>query len=99
MLRLDRLLLLGGILSPVQFTGVYLVEGATRPGYDPTRHQVSVLSLTDRGRVNGLSIVVNGLLVILLALGLSSAFGKERPAFGRGAWASRGSASSSPGYS
>jgi hypothetical protein len=42
------------------------------------------LSLTDRGWVNSLSIVVLGLLVLLFALGLWHAFGKARPAFG--AW-------------
>jgi hypothetical protein len=59
---MERPLLIGGIVGPVQFTLVYLVEGATRPGYDAVRDAVSALSLTDRGWVDGASLVVNGLL-------------------------------------
>ena len=40
-----------GVVAPVLFTSSYLVDGATRAGYDPLRHQVSLLSLGDRGWV------------------------------------------------
>jgi hypothetical membrane protein len=68
--RLVRPLLIGGILGPVQFTLVYLVEGATRPGYNAFQDAVSSLSLTDAGWVDSASLIVNGLL--LMGFGLAA---------------------------
>lgn len=62
--RLVRPLLLGGIAGPIEFTAVYLVEGATRPGYNALQDAVSSLSLTGAGWVDAASLVVNGLLLI-----------------------------------
>ena len=42
-------LLIGGVIGPVLFVVVFLMEGATRPGYDPMRMFVSLLSLSDLG--------------------------------------------------
>lgn len=66
--RLARPLLIGGIVGPVQFTLVYLIEGATRPGYDAFQDAVSSLSLTGAGWVDAASLVVNGLLLMGFAL-------------------------------
>ena len=59
-----------GVAAPVLFTTVYLVEGATRLGYDPLRHQVSLLSLGDRGWVQILNFLVTGALLVVFAIGL-----------------------------
>lgn len=67
---LTRLLLVCGLLGPLQFTLLYLVEGATRQGYDPMRNAVSALSLTDAGWVDIVSLVANGLLLIAFAIGI-----------------------------
>lgn len=57
--RLNLVLLSAGVVGPVQFTLVYLVEGATRPGYDAMRNAVSALSLTPSGSVDIVSLVLN----------------------------------------
>jgi hypothetical membrane protein len=59
-----------GVAAPILFTTVYLIEGATRLGYDPLRHQVSLLSLGDRGWVQTLSFLVTGALMLVFAIGL-----------------------------
>ena len=41
-----RLKLAAGVLGPVLFVLVFLIEGATRPGYNPWRHFVSSISDT-----------------------------------------------------
>jgi len=65
-----RWLLTGGVIGPVVFVVVFLVEGATRPGYDPMRMFVSVLSLGDAGWQQIANFVVSGSLVVAGALGL-----------------------------
>jgi hypothetical protein len=82
--RLTRLLLLGGIVGPIEFTIVYLVEGATRPGYNAIVDAVSALSLTDAGWVDIVSLVVNGLMLLAFAMALRQALVPRRgwgPAF------------------
>jgi hypothetical protein len=59
-----------GVLVPILFTGVYLVAGATRAGYDPIRHQVSLLSLGDGGWVMIATFLGTGALVIAFAVAL-----------------------------
>ena len=54
-----------GVAAPIVFTTVYLVEGATTVGYDPLRHQVSLLSLGDRGWVQIPNILVTGALLVM----------------------------------
>lgn len=68
-------LLWGGVIGPVLFVAVFLVDGATRAGYDPLRHQVSYLSLGDDGWVQVASFLVTGALVIAFAVGLRRALG------------------------
>jgi heme A synthase len=74
-----RLLTCGAIGGPL-FIVAFLVEGATRAGYDPVRHPVSSLALGDLGWTQAANFVVTGLLMLAFAAGL-------RPALlpGRGA--------------
>lgn len=59
-----------GVVAPPIFTVIYLVDGATRAGYDPMRHQVSLLSLGDRGWLQTLSFLVAGGLLVVFAIAL-----------------------------
>ena len=68
-----RRLLWAGIAGPVLFTLIWLVEGATRPGYDPLRSWISELALSDRGWIQIANFVISGVLVILYGLALRRA--------------------------
>ena len=59
-----------GVVGPVLFVAVFLVEGAIRPGYDPVRLQVSYLSLGERGAIQVASFLVTGVLLGAFAIGL-----------------------------
>ena len=67
-----------GVLGPVLFIAVFLLEGAVRPGYDPIRMQVSYLSLGDRGAIQVASFLATAGLLGLFAVQL------------RGRWRSAG---------
>ncbi|HEX5504122.1 MAG TPA: DUF998 domain-containing protein [Thermomicrobiales bacterium] len=67
--RATRLLLAGGVIGPPLFTLVYLVEGATRPGYDAWQQTVSALSLGEQGWLQVASFLVCGLLSLGFAAG------------------------------
>lgn len=66
-----RTLLLGGIAGPVLFVAAFLVEGATRPGYDPIHHNVSLLSLGDGGWIQVATFILSGCLIAAFGLGLT----------------------------
>jgi hypothetical protein len=63
-------LLLGGALAGSLFTLVWFVEGIRRPGYEPTRHPISALSLGESGWIQIANFIVTGLLTVALALGV-----------------------------
>ena len=44
-----RLLIASGVIGPLLFMLVFLIEGATRPGYSAWHNVVSSLSLSDQG--------------------------------------------------
>ena len=56
-----------GILAPIIFVGVFMLESALRPGYDPMSQYVSELSLGPRGWVQIGNFVLVGLLLLLFA--------------------------------
>jgi uncharacterized protein DUF998 len=68
-----RRLTLAGIAGPLLFVVVFLVEGATRAGYDPRRQFVSLLSLGDGGWVQVADFVVTGALFV----GFAAAIGRS----------------------
>ena len=68
--RIDRLLLAGGVLGPILFIAVFLIEGAIRPGYSVSRNYVSDLALSDDGWQQVANFIVCGLLFIGFAAGL-----------------------------
>jgi hypothetical membrane protein len=59
-----------GVIAPALFTVVYLVEGATRHGYDALRHQVSLLSLGEGGWIQVASFLLTGLLLVAFSIAL-----------------------------
>jgi Protein of unknown function (DUF998) len=75
-----RILLACGVLGPVLFVVVFLIEGALRPDYDPLRMQVSLLSLGDRGPVQIANFLISGTLVLLFAFGLRRSLAPGRGA-------------------
>lgn len=58
----------GGI-GALLFTAIYLLEGATRPGYDAWSQPISALSLGPGGWVQQVNFVVYGALLVLSAVG------------------------------
>jgi hypothetical membrane protein len=59
----------GAVAGPL-FVIAFLVEGATRPGYDPLRHPISVLALGPHGWIQTASFIVSGLLTLAFVAGL-----------------------------
>jgi hypothetical protein len=78
-----RPLLLAGVVGPLLFIAVFLIEGLTRPGYSAWRNFVSQLATGDGGWVQVANFLVCGTLVLGFSAGLVQAMDK-----GRGATAS-----------
>jgi hypothetical protein len=77
-----RNLLYTGVVGPLLFIAVFLVEGFTRPGYSQRRNFVSQLSTGETGWVQVVNFLVCGTLVLLCALGLRQALKGTRGAVG-----------------
>jgi len=61
-------LLTCGIIAPILFVVVFIIEGATRnDGYNPLRHPVSSLAIGDLGWIQTCNFLVSGTLIILFA--------------------------------
>jgi Protein of unknown function (DUF998) len=64
------LLLIGcGAFGGVLFAATYLIEGATRPGYDAIQYAISVLSLGPGGWLQQVNFVIFGVLALVSAVG------------------------------
>lgn len=77
-----RKLLYAGVVGPLLFIVVFLVEGFTRPGYSQWRHYVSQLATGPGGWVQVVNFVVCGTLVLLYAIGLRLAIKGSRGSIG-----------------
>jgi len=71
--RVTTALLAAGATGALLFPIVALIEGATRPGYNPWTHYVSELSLSEYGWMQIANFIICGLLVIAAASGLARA--------------------------
>src|SRR5215831_15544710 len=69
-----RLLITGGVIGPLLFLLVILIEGATRPGYSPWRNFASDLSLSEQGWIQITNFLLCGVLLLGFALGLRQVF-------------------------
>ena len=65
-----RLLIACGAIGPLLFILVFLVEGATRPGYSAWRNFVSDLSLSNQGWIQIANFLICGVLMLCFAVGL-----------------------------
>lgn len=63
-----------GTVGPALFFSVVLVEGAIRPGYRPLRDAISELSIGPRGWIQTTNFVVFGILFLIFAAGVKTAF-------------------------
>jgi hypothetical membrane protein len=77
-----RKLLYAGIVGPLLFIVVFLLEGATRPGYSAWRHYVSQLATGDGGWMQTVNFMVCGTLVLLFAIALREAIKGTRGSIG-----------------
>jgi hypothetical protein len=68
-----RLLLACGVIGPLLFIVVFLIEGATRAGYNPLRQPISSLSIGDLGWTQRANFIITGFLLLAFALGLRRA--------------------------
>jgi hypothetical membrane protein len=68
--NLTRLLPTCGVVGPPLFIGTFLVEGATRPGYNAWRNYVSSLATGEGGWVQIANFLVWGVLAIAFGLGV-----------------------------
>jgi hypothetical protein len=66
-------LLAAGIIGPILFVVVFMVDGATRPGYRPVYHAVSALARGPRGWIQTANFLVCGLLITVSARGIEFA--------------------------
>lgn len=69
-----RLWSMAGIIAPIIFVGVFLLEGWLRPGYDAMAQYVSELSLGPRGWVQIANFLITGFLLLLFAFSVHSEF-------------------------
>jgi hypothetical protein len=67
---LTRALLAGGVVGPVLFIVVFLMEDATRPGYRPSQDMVSALSLSNQGWEQIANFLICGVCLLIFAFGL-----------------------------
>jgi hypothetical membrane protein len=68
-----RKLLYAGLVGPLLFIVVFLIEGLTRPGYSAWRHYVSQLATGPGGWVQVVNFLVCGTFVLVYAIGLRMA--------------------------
>jgi hypothetical membrane protein len=66
-----QLVAVGGAFGAFLFTVVYLIEGATRPGYNAWRQPASDLSVGPGGGVQVVSFIICGLLFLGFAIALN----------------------------
>jgi hypothetical protein len=62
-----------GVVGTALFVLTFTIDGATRPGYHPTRHVVSALALGSRGWIQNTNFVVCGTLIAASAVGIYQA--------------------------
>jgi hypothetical membrane protein len=75
-------LLYAGIVGPLAFVAVFLLEGLTRPGYSQWRHYVSQLATGPGGWMQVVNFIVCGSLVFLFAIALRESLQGTRGAIG-----------------
>lgn len=70
----ERIGALTGIIAPVLFVGVFLLEGWLRPGYNAMSQYVSELSLGPRGWIQIANFLTTGTLLLCFASSVRTEF-------------------------
>ena len=65
-----KFLLACGVIAPLLFVVVFLLEGATRVDYNPLRHPVSSLSIGEFGWMQAANFLITGLLILAFSFGV-----------------------------
>lgn len=65
-----RSLLGWGVVAGPFYVVVGLILATTRPGFDPTRHALSLLTLGDLGWLQRVNLILTGLMAIVAAYGM-----------------------------
>jgi hypothetical membrane protein len=65
-----RALLAGGVIAGPFYMGVGVIEILIRPGFDISRHELSLMSIGDLGWIQIASFLVTGLLLLGCAVGM-----------------------------
>jgi hypothetical protein len=78
--RSTRRLLACGLIAGPLFIALVLVQALARPGFDLSRHPLSMLSLGDLGWIQVISFIGAGLLSIAYAIGIRRALHPGRAA-------------------
>ena len=73
-----RLLVAAGLVGPLFFFVVVLVDGATRPEYNAWHHTVSTLALGPGGWVLTAALALLGVLLLCFVVGLRRVFSAGR---------------------
>lgn len=81
--RVTRSLLGYGVIAGPVYVAVSLAQVFTRAGFDPLRHEWSLLANGHLGWIQTTNFIVSGLMMVAAAVGLGRATG------GRGRWAPR----------
>lgn len=68
--KLTRVLLLCGVVAGPLYVIVGVIEMLTRPGFDVTRHDLSLMSNGDWGWVHSSLLILTGLLTCACAIGM-----------------------------
>jgi hypothetical membrane protein len=71
--RQTRALLICGLIAGPFYLVVGLIQALTRPGFDITRHDLSLLANGDLGWIQITNLVLTGVLVIAFAVGVRQA--------------------------
>lgn len=77
-MELTRTLLACGIVAGPLYIVSGLLQILIRPGFDPTRHDLSLMSNGDLGWIQVASFIITGLLVIAGAIGIRQTLHGER---------------------
>jgi hypothetical membrane protein len=73
-----RLFAWAGIIGPVIFVSLFLIEGWLRPGYDPFNTYISALALGPRGWIQIVNFIMFGMMLLVFSWGVSRAFKSSR---------------------
>ena len=71
-----------GMIGPILFVAIFILEGWLRPGYGPLKMYVSELSLGPRGWIQILNFVLFGLLLLVFTRAVAAEFQRGKASRG-----------------